>query len=196
VSSYHQTLIGSPESANVYDIDSIQLVAVVKRMCEDGLLLDGTKIAGEFSMLIGAVANPYLRPLELNLIGLQKKVEAGARFIQTKAVFDVEAFREWFDAVCHEGITEKAAILAGILPLEDATEAERLCNTYTDCCIPHEVIDRLTAVGERNDQKREGLAICAETINMIKHMHGLSGIHVLSGGKEAVVPELLAASGL
>lgn len=196
LSGYHQTLTGSPESANVYDIDSIQLVAAVRKMRDEGVLLDGTKIEGEFSMLIGAAANPYLTPLELNIIRFNKKVEAGADFIQTQAVFDIEAFSQWLDAAVSEGITEKTAILAGILPLESATEAEKLRETYTDMYISDELIERLKAAGDKGAQKKEGLAICAETIKKIKEMNGVRGIHILSGGKEAVVPELLAASGL
>lgn len=196
LSGYHQTLTGSPESANVYDIDSIQLVAAVRKMCDEGVLLDGTKIEGEFSMLIGAVANPYLTPLELNMIRLNKKIEAGADFIQTQAVFDIEAFSQWLDAAVSEGITEKTAILAGIMPLDSAAEAERLRDTYTDLHISDELIERLKAAGSKEAQKKEGLAICAETIKKVKDMNGVRGIHILSGGKEAVVPELLAVSGL
>ncbi len=196
LSGYHQTLTGSPESANVFDIDSIQLVAAVRNMRDEGILLDGTKIEGDFSILIGAVANPYITPLELNLIRLNKKVDAGADFIQTQAVFDTEAFGQWLDAVVSEGITEKTAILAGIMPLESAAEAERLRETYTDFHITDELIERLKAAGSKEAQKKEGLVICAETIKKIKDMKGLRGIHILSGGKEAVVPELIAESGL
>lgn len=196
LSGYHQTLTGSPESANVYDIDSIQLVAAVRKMCDEGVLLDGTKIEGEFSMLIGAVANPYLTPLELNMIRLNKKIEAGADFIQTQAVFSIEAFSQWLDAAVSKGITEKTAILAGIMPLDSAAEAERLRDTYTDLHISDELIERLKAAGSKEAQKKEGLAICAETIKKVKDMNGVRGIHILSGGKEAVVPELLAVSGL
>src|SRR5271157_2698513 len=80
LSGYHQTLTSCPEAANVYDIDSTQFIAATTRMCEEGLLADGMKIEGPFSMLVGAVANPFLRPVELNVIRLQGKVEAGARF--------------------------------------------------------------------------------------------------------------------
>ena len=196
LSGYHQTLTGSPESANVFDIDSIQLVAAVRNMRDNGVLMDGTKIEGEFSMLIGAVANPYIMPLELNLIRLNKKVEAGADFIQTQAVFDIESFGQWLDATRSEGITEKTAILAGVMPLGNVAEAERLRDTYTDLHISDELIERLKAAGSKEAQKKEGLAICAETIKKVKEMNGIRGIHILSGGKEAVVPELLSESGL
>jgi methylenetetrahydrofolate reductase (NADPH) len=148
LSGYHQTLAGSPESANVYDIDSIQLVATVRAMRDEGVLMDGTKIEGEFSMLIGAVANPYLTPLELNIIRLNKKVEAGADFIQTQAVFDIEGFSRWLDVAVSEGITEKTGILAGIMPLQSAAEAERLRDTYTDLYISDELTERLKAAGD------------------------------------------------
>jgi methylenetetrahydrofolate reductase (NADPH) len=195
LSGYHQTLL-SPESANVYDIDSTQFIALATNMAEKGVLADGTKIGGQFSMLVGAVANPFMKPLELNMLRLGQKVAAGAKFIQTHAVFDVEAFRQWLVAACKEGITKKAAILAGVLPLESAAEAEKLRDTYTDHYIPDEVIKRLRAAGSDGAQKKEGLAICIEIIKKLKEMDDLRGIHILSGGKESAVSEILAAAGL
>ena len=186
--------MGSPDSANVFDIDSIQLIAAIKKMNEEGLLLDGTKIDGPFSMLIGAAANPSLMPLELNIIRLKKKVKAGADFIQTQAVFDVEAFKHWLDAVRSEQITKKVAILAGVMPLASAAEAKRLKETYTDFNIPDEVIARLDKAGNEEAQKKEGVAICVEVIKKIKGLPGLRGIHILSGGNEAVVPQLISAT--
>jgi methylenetetrahydrofolate reductase (NADH) len=194
LSGYHQTLGAGPESANVFDLDSTQFIALTTRMSEKGVLADGTRIDGPFSMLVGAVANPFLKPLELNLLRLGQKIEAGARFIQTHAVFDINAFRQWLDAARQEGLTRKAAILASVCPLESAAEAQKLRDTYAEFCIPDDVIDRLKAAGA--DGRKQGLAICVETIKQLKGMDGLRGIHVLSGGKEALVPEILAASGL
>jgi methylenetetrahydrofolate reductase (NADPH) len=196
LSGYHQTVIGCPESANVYDIDSTQFIEMVTRMSEKGVLADGTKIDGQFSMLVGAVANPFLKPLELNMLRLRKKVDAGAKFIQTGAVFDIETFGQWLDAAINEGITAKAAILAGVLALDCAAEAEKLRDTYTDYCIGDDVIERLKKAGGEATQKKEGLTICVETIKRLKNMKGLRGIHILSGGKERVIPEILAAAGM
>jgi methylenetetrahydrofolate reductase (NADPH) len=196
LSGYHQTLTGYPESANVFDLDSTQLIRVAVQMSEAGALANGTRFEGPFAMLVGAVANPFLKPLELNLLRLAQKVAAGARFIQTAAVFDLPAFSQWMEAVRREGITKKAAILAGVLPLDSAAEAQKLRETYTDHWIPDAVIARLQAAGANGAQKKEGLVICLETINKLKTMEGLSGIHILSGGKEAVVPELLAGAGV
>jgi methylenetetrahydrofolate reductase (NADPH) len=196
LSGYHQTLIGCPESANVFDVDSTQFIELTTGMSENGVLADGTKIDGQFSMLVGAVANPFLKPLELNLFRLGKKIEAGARFIQTHAVFDIETFSQWLDAARKEGLTKKAAILAGVFPLDSAAEAQKLRDTYAEFCIPDKVIERLKKAGDNGAQKKQGLAICVETIKQLKGLDGLRGIHILSGGKEALVPEILAASGL
>jgi methylenetetrahydrofolate reductase (NADPH) len=165
-------------------------------MNKEKILPDGTKFEGDFAMLAGAVANPNLKPLELNIIRLAKKLEAGARFIQTQAVFDTKTFAEWLEAVHNEGITEKTAVLAGILPLDDAAEAEKLCETFTDYQIPVEIIDRLKKAGDKDAQRKEGLKISLEIIQEIKNLTGLRGIHILSGGKEAILPELLSSSGL
>ena len=196
LSGHHQTLMGSAESSNVYDIDSIQLIAAVRQMCDEAVLLDGAKLTGGFAMLPGATANPDLRPLELNVLRLAKKVDAGAAFIQTQAVFSVESFGEWLAAARDAGITDKTAVLAGVLPLSDAEEAVKLRDAFTDYHIPDRVIDRLRGAGDRVAQRKEGLSICSEIVGKIRTMKGLRGIHILSGGKEAVVPELLSASGL
>jgi methylenetetrahydrofolate reductase (NADPH) len=194
LSGYHQTLTTSFEAGNAFDIDSIQLIAAIKKMNEQGILMDGTRIEGAFFLLVGSAANPYLTPLELNILRVAKKVAAGARFIQTQAVFDTERFQQWLEAARAEGITEKAAILAGVRPLESAAEAEHLRDTLTDLFIPDQVINRLKAAGDEKAQKKEGLAICTEVIKKIRGMKGLRGIHVLSGGKESTVPELMAAT--
>jgi methylenetetrahydrofolate reductase (NADPH) len=196
LSGYHQTLTALPESANVYDIDSIQLIETVSRMNTEKILMEGSKIRGNYSMLVGAVANPYLRPLELNIMRLSKKVKAGARFIQTQAVFNTTDFQEWLEAAYKEGIPEKAAIIAGIYPLESYDEAVNLLKKHTDFYIPDSHLKRIKDAGDLVNQKKTGIAICVETINKIKEMKGLSGIHIISGGKEDIVHEIISEAGL
>jgi methylenetetrahydrofolate reductase (NADPH) len=191
LSGYHQTLIGAPESANVFDIDSIQLTALVKKM-NSGELLDGVKIKGSFGMLAGATANPYLKPIELNLIRLGKKIAAGASFIQTQAVFDVAVFKEWLEASHQKGYTDKAAFLAGVMPLQSAVQAKELSEKHTDYYISPDIIERLQKSGDAAAQRKEGIKIAVETIKQIKGLPGLRGVHILSGGNESVVPELIS----
>ncbi len=196
LSGYHQTLTDHPESANVYDLDSTQLLKVLKKMREQGELLNGEKINGAFPVMTGAVANPYLKPIDLNIIRLTQKVEAGAEFIQTHAVFDIDEFQQWLDAVKQAGLADKTAIIAGVFLLDSAEEAELLLNKYNEFQIPPRIIERLKLAGDRQAQKKEGLAICVEIINKLKNMNGLRGIHILSGGKEETLPDILSASGL
>lgn len=196
LSGYHQTLTDNPESANVYDLDSTQLISLVKTMRDQGELLNGERISGPFPVVVGAVANPCLKPMDLGILRLMQKVEAGADFIQTHAVFDVDQFGLWLEAAKQAGITGKTAILAGVFPLEGVEEAEALAKKYTEFQIPAPVVERLKTSGDREAQKKEGLVICVETIDKLKHMSGLRGIHLLSGGKEATLPAILSAAGL
>jgi methylenetetrahydrofolate reductase (NADPH) len=193
LSGFHQTLIGCNESANVFDVDSIQLIDIVKKM-NNGQLLDGTKIQGNFGMLIGAAANPNLKPIELNLLRLSKKVAAGADFVQTQSVFDVDQFKVWLEAVRNAGLADQTAILAGVLPLKSAAQAKELTETHTDFVIPETIINRLTAAGGPEAQKKEGVKIAAEMIKKLKGLPKLKGVHILSGGNESTVNELLAAA--
>ncbi len=195
-SGHHQTLTGCSDSANVYDLDAIQVVWAVKQMRDKGTLLNGTAIRGQFSMLIGTTVNPYLRPLELNMIQLAKKIEAGADFIQTQPIFDIDEFVVWLDAARKEGLVDKAAILAGILPLSSAEEAETLREAHTELRIPDTLVARLKTAGNADAQEKEGLKICAEIVGKLKGMKGVRGIHILSGGREKLVSKLRTAAGL
>ncbi len=212
-SGHHQTLTGCSDSANVYDLDAIQVVWTIRQMRDKGTLLDGTAITGKFSMLIGTVVNPYLRPLELNMIQLAKKIEAGADFLQTQPVFDVEEFSAWLGAARKEGLVDKAAILAGVLPLSSAAEAEKLREVHTELRIPDAMVARLggagpracpsvgqpqgvapTAAGNVEAQEIEGLKLSAEIIGKLKAMKGVRGVHILSGGREKLVSKVRAAA--
>ncbi len=195
LSGYHQSLTGMPEAANVYDIDSIQLIDIVNKMNKEGVLMNEEKIIGDFSMLVGAVANPYLEPLELNILRLIKKVNAGAKFIQTQAVFGTTKFKEWLDAANNAELTEKAAIIAGIYPLSSYKEAIELLEKHTDFYIPSPQLERLKDAGDEDAQKEMGITLCVETINKIKNMEGLKGIHIISGGKEDILPDLISKAG-
>ena len=179
LSGYHQSFTGMPEAANVYDIDSVQLLDIVNRMTTEGVLMNGKKIEDNFSMLVGAVANPYLEPLGLNIMRLKKKVNAGAKFIQTQAVFGTTKFKEWLDAANDEELTEKAAIIAGVYPLSSYKEAIELLEKHTDFQIPSPQLERLKDAGDEDAQKQMGITLCVETINKIKYMKGLKGIHYL-----------------
>jgi methylenetetrahydrofolate reductase (NADPH) len=195
-SGNHQSLVKGSESANVYDLDAIQLVWAIKQMRDKGVLLDGSAFNGEFPMLIGTVVNPYLRPMELNMIQLAKKIEAGADFVQTQPVFDLDEFTTWLNAARKEGLVDRTAIVAGVLPLTSAEEAEHLRTTHTDLHIPDKMVEKLKAAGNADAQTKQGLSMCAEMIGKLKATKGVRGIHIVSGGKESLVQKVRAAAGL
>jgi methylenetetrahydrofolate reductase (NADPH) len=195
-SGHHQTLTGCADSANVYDLDAIQVTWAIRQMRDEGTLLNGAAIVGKFAMLIGTTANPYLRPLDLNMIQLAKKIGAGADFVQTQPVFDMDEFAVWLDAARNEGLPDKTAILVGILPLSSAEEAEKLREAHTELRIPDALVARLKAAGNADAQEQEGLKICAEIVGKLKGTKGVRGIHILSGGREKLVSKLRAAASL
>jgi methylenetetrahydrofolate reductase (NADPH) len=119
-------------------------------------------------------------------------VVAGADFIQTQSVFDVDEFKAWLDAVRNTGLADKTAILAGVMPLKSAAHAQELTTTHTDFVIPETIIKRLTSASDAEAQRKEGMKIAAEIINELKGLAGLKGVHILSGGNESSIRELLA----
>ena len=158
LSGDHQSLGISPQAAAAYDVDSIQFAAALHRIAADGVGFDGQKTVGSGEMLIGAVAHPYLRPLELNLIRLAKKIAAGTQFLLTQAVFDIAGFTEWMDAVRARKLHEKAAIIVSVLPLTSVEHAKARQARPTYGPVGEEVVQRLQKAA---DPAAEGLAIPA-----------------------------------
>jgi methylenetetrahydrofolate reductase (NADPH) len=180
LSGNHQSLGVCPQAAAANDIDSIQLTQALK-----GLDLP--------DLLVGAVAHPFQQPLELNLLRLKKKIAAGADFLLTQPVFDLAAFTLWMDAVRAAGLDKKAAIIASVLPLTSVDKAESLRQRQTYGPLDEAVVARL---GKASDAAKEGLAMAAEMADQLKTVPGVRGIHILSGGCEAVIGELIEAAGL
>jgi methylenetetrahydrofolate reductase (NADPH) len=193
MSGMHQSLGATPQAAGAYDIDSIQLARAISRMASQGVGFSGQKMESSPDVFALAVGHPHLLPMELNILGLKKKAAAGARAIFTDAVFDIKAFERWMDAVRSAGIDKQTTIVASILPLASARMAEDLRNSGAHGPIGNEIVVRLRAAA---DGAKEGLAIAAEIARKAKGILGVGGIHILSGGAEAVVPELVAAAGL
>jgi methylenetetrahydrofolate reductase (NADPH) len=188
LSGDHQSLGVCPEAAGAFDIDSIQLVQALTMMRDEGVLLDNKPLLSRPVLFVGAAAHPYLRPLELALIGLRKKVEVGAQFLITQPVFDVPGLAEWMSAVREAGLHERTHIIASVRPLLDTEQAEDLRTRQRATAIPDDVITRLR---ESNDPVREGITICAEIAVQVKEIEGVRGIHILCGGSGAAAAEVI-----
>jgi len=180
VSGNHQSMDICPEAAAANDIDSVQFVQAMKKLVLHGTGLNGRQMEPELKLQVGAAAHPYMRPMELNLLCHKKKISVGADFLITQAVFDLEGFREWMDAVCALDLDKRTAIIPSVLPLTSAERARELQQSRACGPIGDAVIARL-----RNsaDAAKEGIAIAAEMAAKLKGIPGVRGINILSGGQ-------------
>lgn len=190
----HQSFGNHPSAKGVYDIDSIQLIQILKNMRDNGIFQSGDEIiSGRPEIFIGAAANPFADPYELRVDRLEKKVRAGADFIQTQSVFNVDKFNEWMDEVRSRGLDNKIHILAGITPLKSLKITERMKFHVPGVDIPEDIYKRMkTAV----DPKKEGYGIALELINEIKQIKGVHGIHITALFWEESIPSLVKDSAL
>jgi methylenetetrahydrofolate reductase (NADPH) len=195
LSGDHQCFGNQPQAMGVFDLDSIQLVQTVKNMRDQGTVLGGESLTKSPQLFIGAAANPFADPLELRVIRLAKKIRAGADFIQTQCVYNLQRFQEWMSMIRDKGLTEQVSILAGVTPLKSAGMARYMKNKVAGMDIPDEVITRIEGV-PKTKQRKEGIQICVETIQRLKEMQGIKGFHVMAIEWEEVVGEIVERAGL
>jgi methylenetetrahydrofolate reductase (NADPH) len=183
-----------PMAANVYDLDSIQFVQMVKNMRE-GRFQGGDEIQNPPKMFIGAAANPFGDPFELRVGRLAKKVNAGADFIQTQCIYDLPRFEKWMEGVRDRGLDKQVSILAGVTPLKSAGMAKYMKNKVPGMSVPDEVIKRISGV-PKEKQAEEGITICVETMQRLKEIKGVRGFHIMAIEWEQKVPEIVERAGL
>ena len=194
LSGDHQTFGNHPDAKNVYDIDSMQLIAMVRKMRDDKQFLCGDEIKEhEPKLFIGAVANPFADPFEFRVMRLAKKIDAGADFIQTQCIFDMKKYADWMKMVVDEGLHKKVYILAGLTPVRSHKALKYMKNNVAGMSIPDELITRMESA---EDPKEEGVKICVEMIEQIKGMEGVAGIHLMPIGWESITPVILEQAGL
>ena len=195
LSGDHQTFGNQPDALNVFDIDSIHLLHMVKTMRDEGRDMSGFELDTPPQMFIGAAANPFADPFEYRIIRLAKKIEAGAQFVQTQCIYNMQRFKEWLRLAREEGLTSKAYILGGITPLKSARMAKYMAANVAGMDIPDEVIKRLEGV-PREKAAAEGIKICLETIAELRREEGVSGVHIMAIEDEAKVGRIVEAAGL
>jgi methylenetetrahydrofolate reductase (NADPH) len=191
----HQTFGSQPEAMNVFDIDSMHLINLVKTMRDDGKDMSGFELNGAPRMFIGAAENPFADPLSFRVVRLAKKINAGAQFIQTQCVYDLPRFKEWMSLAADQGLTEKVHIMAGITPLKSARMAKYMATKVSGISIPESVIKRMEGVSKEKAAS-EGINICLETIQELRRIKGVHGIHIMAIDWEERVPEIIRAAGL
>ena len=195
LSGDHTKFGDHPMAMNVHDIDSIQMIQMVKDMRDKGIFQGGAEIKGAPKMFIGAAANPFADPFELRVMRLAKKIAAGADFIQTQCIFNVPKFEKWMEGVREKGLHKKCYILAGVTPCKSLGAAKYMANRVPGMDVPKEIVDRMASV-PKEKQAEEGVTICVETIEKLKKIEGVSGIHIMAIEWEEKVQEICERAGL
>ena len=189
----HQSFGNHPETKGVFDIDSIQFIQMCKGLRE-GFFMNGEKLlSGRPELFIGGVVNPFSEPPEASFIRLEKKVDAGADFIQTQAVFDVHRFAEWMGCVCDHGLDTRVNILAGVAPVKNTGIARRMRDIIPGMVVPSSFVQRMETA---QDPMEEGFNASLDIIKEIKSIRGVKGIHIMPVMWESVVPRIVEEAGL
>jgi len=195
LSGDHQQFGDHPQCKGVFDIDSMQLIQAVKNMRDEGKFINGQEIDEPPRMFIGAAANPFAEPFEWRVYRLAKKINAGADFIQTQCIYNMEKMREWIKRANDMGLTEKVYILAGITPMKSLGMARYMKSKVPGMDVPDEVINRLKGV-EKKKQAKEGIDMACEQIQEFKEMKGVAGVHLMAIEWEHRVPEIAEQAGV
>ncbi|MGQ9689146.1 MAG: methylenetetrahydrofolate reductase [Desulfobaccales bacterium] len=191
----HQSFGDHPQSKNVFDLDSTQLLNTVRLMRDEGKMISGTEVQGRPAMFIGAAANPFADPFEFRVIRMAKKINAGAQFIQTQCIYDMDRFGKFMQMANDMGLTERCFILAGITPLKSVGMANYMKKFVPGLLVPDEYITRLRGV-PKDKQAAEGIKIAAEQIQQCLEMKGIAGIHLMAIEWEERAPEILKLAGM
>jgi len=190
LSGDHPSFGDHPMASNVHDLDSIQLIQMVRGMMDDGKFQGGAEIKRPPKMFIGAAANPFGDPFELRVLRLAKKVAAGADFIQTQCIYNMQKFRDYMKMAVDKGLHEKTYILAGVTPLKSAGMAKYMATKVPGMDVPDEVVKRI-AGAPKEKQAEEGIKFLCEQIEEMREIEGVAGIHLMAIEWEHKVPEIL-----
>jgi len=191
----HQSFGDHPQAKNVHDLDSILLANTVRMMRDEGKMISGTPVVGRPQMFIGCAANPFADPQEFRVVRMAKKINAGAQFIQTQCIYDMDRWRLFMEMANDMGLTEKAYIMAGITPLKSVGMANYMKKFVPGLSVPDYYITRLRGV-PKDKQAAEGIKIAVEQIHECLEMKGIAGIHLMAIEWEERVPEIMEAAGL
>ena len=189
----HQCFGDHPEAKGVFDIDSIQLLDIVRQMRDEKRFQSGEELKVEPRLFLGAAANPFADPFKFRAIRLAKKIAAGTDFIQTQIIYNIKKFEEWMSIVRDMGLHEKVFILAGVTPIRSLGMAKYMKNNVPGMDVPDEIIKRLEGAEKK---KVEGINICLDIIERLRKIEGVAGIHIMAIEWEEIVPEIVERAGL
>jgi methylenetetrahydrofolate reductase (NADPH) len=189
----HQCFGDHPDAKGVFDVDSIQLLDIVRQMRDDRRFQSGEELKAEPRLFLGAAENPFADPFKFRAMRLAKKITAGTDFIQTQIIYNIKKFEEWMNIVRDMGLHKKVFILAGVTPVRSLGMARYMKNNVPGMDVPEEIIKRLEGAEKK---KAEGINICLDIIEQLRKIEGVSGIHIMAIEWEEIVPEIVERAGL
>lgn len=194
VTGDHPSVGNHPAAKAVYDLDSTQLLQIIRDMRDKGVFQSGDAFLADRPVVyLGAVANPYADPFEFQVVHLEKKIEAGAEFIQTQSVYNIGKFVQWMDEVRSRGLDKKVHIIAGVTPLKSVKMAERMKFHVPGTDVPDVMYQRMK---ETKDPGKEGYSIALQTIKELRTVPGVHGVHITALFWEEIIPRLVREAGL
>ena len=195
LSGDHQKFGDHPQAKNVYDIDSMQLISMARKMRDEGKFLNGEEIDAPPKLFIGAASNPFAEPFDFRVHRLAKKIEAGADFVQTQCIYNMNRFREFMKQAVDMGLTERCAVLAGVTPMKSAGMANYMAKSVPGMDVPDDLIARLKGAG-KGKAAEEGIKFSLEQIEEFREMEGVAGVHLMAIEWEHRVPEIAERAGM
>jgi methylenetetrahydrofolate reductase (NADPH) len=179
------------------DMDAVQVLWMLRRLRDEGKYLDGRTTKQRPAYFLGAAASPFGAPPRYEAIRAEKKVNAGAQFIQTQPIFDHDRFCDWLEALDQRNLLDKVAILPGLVPLKSARAAHFMADQVPGVVVPEAVLARMDACGDdKMAQQETGVAIALELIEKLKTTSGIRGMHLMAVHWEEIVPRLIEESGV
>jgi methylenetetrahydrofolate reductase (NADPH) len=184
-----------------FDLDALQILWVLRRMRDEGIFIDGREMEKPPVFFLGATGSPFSAPHKYDAFRVEKKINAGAQFLQTQMIFDTDIFTGWLEALDKRGLVERVFIMGTVLFLDDAEMARSMAGD-PGIVIPETYLERMDAAatkdaaGSKEHQLEAGLEIALEVIEKVRNIPGVNGVHLLTEGNEAIVPRAIEAAGL
>ncbi len=184
-----------PAARNVYDLDSSHLIRMARNLSQHGCLDNGRSISPAPQFFVGAAANPFAPPYDYRPMRLAKKVAAGAQFVQTQLIYNVERFRRYMARARDLGLDQQVHIMAGVGPLKSVGQARFMAENVAGMEVPPALIERM-AKTPKAAQPQEGIQVCVEIIEQVRQIPGVAGVHIMAVHWAEAVPEIVTQAGL
>ncbi len=185
----HPKIGDHAEAKNVLDLNSFQLIKMLRTMRDSGTFDSGVKLSDPPQIFIGGVSNPNVE----KVARLERKIAFGAEFIQTQILFDMDRFREWMTDVRAAGLHQQAHIIAGVMIIKSAQSATFLRDHLPGSRVPEPLIERLSRA---EDPEQEGIAIAAELTQELLGIEGVRGVHLMTVGWTKAIPLVVERAGV